>query len=100
MDVFIIQRLETILDQIAEKTNEVSVDEAALIDGGDGESLPNYVSAYPKIMGNILREMRDTMGIDVSGALRGDPSEHSTAAIGKSPGSDDSQSETVTEPAE
>lgn len=74
MDVFIIQRLESILERIAETTHEVTVEEAALIDGGEGDSLPNYVSAYPKIMGEIFTQMHETTGIDITGALTGDKS--------------------------
>lgn len=97
MDVFIIQRLESVLDQIAEKTNEVKVDEAALIDGGDGESLPNYVSAYPKIMGNIFEELQSTMGVDVSGALTGQKSNGKTEPVQQSDSSGQEKS-TETKP--
>lgn len=72
LDVFIMQRLEDVMDQVADAANQVSVREAAIIDGGDGESLPNYVSAFPKVVGGIFDEMRDTVGIDVRGAMTGD----------------------------
>jgi flotillin len=72
MDVFIIHRLESIMKQVAEAANQVSVREVALIDSGDGTSLPNYVSSFPRIVGNLFAEMRDTVGLDIGGALTGD----------------------------
>lgn len=70
-DVFVIQRLETIMKQVSAAAQQVKVREAALIDSGSGESLPNYVTSFPKIVGGIFREMRDTVGLDIGGALTG-----------------------------
>src|SRR5690554_111495 len=72
MDVFIIHRLESIMKQVAEAANQVTVREVALIDSGDGMALPNYVSSFPRIVGNLFTEMRDTVGLDIGGALTGD----------------------------
>ncbi|AWV88378.1 flotillin family protein [Bradymonas sediminis] len=72
MDVFIIHRLESIMKQVAEAANQVTVREVALIDSGDGTALPNYVSSFPRIVGNLFDEMRDTVGLDIGGALTGD----------------------------
>lgn len=72
MDVFIIHRLELIMQQVAEAANQVSVREVALIDSGDGSALPNYVSSFPRIVGNLFAEMRDTVGLDIGGALTGE----------------------------
>lgn len=71
MDVFIIHRLETIMKQVAEAARQVQVREVALIDSGDGTSLPNYVSSFPRIVGHLFAEMRDTVGLDIGGALTG-----------------------------
>ncbi len=71
MDVFIIHRLETILKRVSEAAQQVTVREVALIDSGDGKTLPNYVSSFPAIVGNIFDEMRDVVGLDISGALTG-----------------------------
>jgi len=72
MDVFVMQRLESIMDRVAEAARQVEIRKAALIDSGDGASLPNYVSSFPKIVGSIFAEMRDTVGIDIGGALTGE----------------------------
>jgi flotillin len=71
MDVFIIHRLESIMKKVSEAAQQVTVREVALIDSGDGKTLPNYVSSFPGIVGNIFQEMRDTVGLDIGGALTG-----------------------------
>jgi flotillin len=71
MDVFIIHRLESIMKKVSEAAQQVTVREVALIDSGDGRALPNYVSSFPGIVGSIFEEMRDTVGLDIGGALTG-----------------------------
>ncbi len=70
-DVFILQQMETIMEQVAEAVKQVNVREVALIDSGNGQSLPNYVSSFPKIVSSIFAEIRDTAGLDIGGALTG-----------------------------
>ena len=81
MDVFILQHIETIMDRVAEAARQVQIRKAAIIDGGSGESLPNYVSSFPRIVGSIFEEMRESVGLDISGALTGD---HGSANSGGS----------------
>lgn len=71
MDVFVIQQLESIMSRVAEAAKQVQVRQVALIDGGNGDALPNYVSSFPRIVSNLFVEMRDTVGIDIGGALTG-----------------------------
>ncbi len=70
-DVFIMQQMESIMKQVGEAARQVQVREVALIDSGDGTALPNYVSSFPKIVGNLFAEMRDTVGLDIGGAMTG-----------------------------
>lgn len=71
MDVFVLQRMEQVMEQVAEAAQQVQVREVALIDGGSGETLPNYVSAFPGIVGGLFEEMRETVGLDIGGVLTG-----------------------------
>jgi len=80
MDVFIIQRLESIMDKVAEAARQVQIRKAALIDSGNGEALPNYVTSFPKIVGGLFDEMGETVGLDIGGALTGDDSDGIDAA--------------------
>ena len=75
MDVFVLQRMEHVMKRVAEAANQVKVREVALIDGGSGQTLPNYVSSFPGIVGGLFKEMRDTVGIDIGGVLTGDRKE-------------------------
>ena len=72
MDVFVLQRMEQVMGKVAHAARQVQVREVALIDSGSGQTLPNYVSSFPGIVGGLFREMRDTVGIDIGGVLTGD----------------------------
>jgi flotillin len=74
LDVFVMQRLESIMDKVSEAARQVEVREAAIIDSGGGDALPNYVSSFPKVVGSIFQEMEETVGLDINGALTGDKS--------------------------
>ena len=71
MDIFLIQQIETLLQEVASAVDQVSVKEVALIDSGDGAALPSYVAAYPGIITRVLAEIRDTLGIDIVGSISG-----------------------------
>ena len=70
-DVFVLHRLESIMKHVSRAAQQVQVMEVALIDSGNGTALPNYVSSFPKIVANLFTEMRDTLGLDIQGALTG-----------------------------
>lgn len=91
-DVFILQQMETIMKQVAEAAKQVRVREVALIDSGSGDTLPNYVSAFPKIVGKLFTEIRDTVGLDIGGALTGNH--------GKPPGTSESKQLGAEQPAD
>ena len=71
LDVFMLNRLEEIMKKVAEAARQVEVRNVALIDSGDGASLPNYVASFPRIVSHLFDEMRDTVGIDIAAAMRG-----------------------------
>jgi len=69
--VFVLQRIESVMQRVATAAQQVKVREVALIDSGSGQTLPNYVSAFPKVVSSVFAEMRDTVGIDIGGVLTG-----------------------------
>jgi flotillin len=73
--ILLIQQLDTVLRQVVEKLEQVKVGSVNLLDPGDGSALPNYIASYPAAVGKILRELRDTIGIDVTGTLLGSAQE-------------------------
>ena len=84
LDVFMLNRMEEIMQKVAEAARQVEVRQVALIDSGDGTSLPNYVSSFPKIVASIFDEMRSTIGLDISGALQGRAGDGSLGSLSSS----------------
>lgn len=64
-DIYLIQNLERVLDQVVRKVNDVQVDEVILLDPGDGSSLPAYVASRPAMVQAVLKELTATTGVDV-----------------------------------
>lgn len=70
-DVFVLHRLQSIMEHVSKAAQQVKVMEVALIDSGSGTALPNYVASFPKIVSSLFTEVRDTLGLDIQGALTG-----------------------------
>ena len=70
-DIFLIQQLEAVLQTIVSQVNNVQIDEVILLDGGGGSSLPALVSAYPAMVAGILKEIKQSTGVDIAGILSG-----------------------------
>lgn len=70
-DIFLIQQLETVLSSVVERINNVDVGEVVLLDSGDGTALPAYVSSYPAMVKQVLAELKESTGVDVTGILSG-----------------------------
>lgn len=68
-DIFLIQQLETVLSTVTERVNELEIGEVTLLDGGDGSALPGHIAALPATVSAVLREFRETTGVDVTGIL-------------------------------
>ncbi|NOY24846.1 MAG: flotillin family protein [Oligoflexia bacterium] len=70
-DIFLIQQLETVLQTVVERVNDIEIDQVTLLDNGDGESVARWVAGFPAIVRQVLAEMKTTTGIDVAGTLAG-----------------------------
>ena len=68
-EVFLIQQIDHILADVASVTSTLDVGQVNIIDNGDGESLARYVGAFPKVVGEILERIKDTVGVDVAQIL-------------------------------
>ena len=68
-EVFLIQQVDEILQDVAKATKGLEIGRVNLIDGGDGQSLSRYVGAYPAIVSELLERIKDTVGVDVAGIL-------------------------------
>ena len=68
-DIFLIQQLETVLQTVTSRVKELDIGEVTLVDGGDGKALPGHIAALPATVTAVLREFRETTGVDVTGIL-------------------------------
>ncbi len=68
-ELFLIQQLETVLQEAIEIPGKLKLDQVKVIDNGDGKSLASLVNVHPEIVAQFLNSIRDTLGIDVIGTL-------------------------------
>jgi flotillin len=73
MDMFVLQHLDTIFAEVARAARKLKVGEVNLVDGGDGRTISAYAAAYPATVGAPLREITNTLGVDISRVISGTP---------------------------
>ena len=73
MDMFVLQHLDAIFAEVARAARKVKVDEVNLVDGGDGQTLARYAAASPAMVGALLDQVAQTLGVDISRVIRGTP---------------------------
>lgn len=69
--ITLIENLESILRTATDGVKRVKIDGLSVIDSGDGQTLRNYVAAYPGMLGSIFDAVNDTVGIDIPGSVSG-----------------------------
>jgi flotillin len=69
-EVFLIQQIETVLQQAVQIPGRLQLDKVNVIDNGDGKSLASLVKVYPEIVSQFLESVDRTLGIDVVGTLK------------------------------
>ncbi|MEZ5397884.1 MAG: hypothetical protein R2724_34670 [Bryobacterales bacterium] len=70
-DIFLIQQLETVIGTVTDRVKQMEIGEVTLLDGGKGEALPQHMAALPATVGAVLKQLRETTGVDVTGILAG-----------------------------
>jgi flotillin len=70
-DIFLLQQLESVLSTVTDRVSKVQIGQVHLIDGGNGQALPAHIAAMPATVASVLREFRQTTGVDVTGILTG-----------------------------
>ena len=68
-ELFLIQQLETVLQEAVEIPGKLKLKKVNVIDNGDGKSLASLVNVYPEIVAQFLNSVNQTLGIDVIGTL-------------------------------
>lgn len=69
MDLVMVQNLETMLHEVSATASELSVNQASLLDAGDGKALETYVRSYPRLVKSLLDEVTTTFGVKASTLL-------------------------------
>ncbi len=68
-ELFLIQQLETVLQEAVAIPGRLKLNKVNVIDNGDGKSVASLVNVYPEIVAQFLRSVDRTLGIDVIGTL-------------------------------
>ncbi|HBB36253.1 MAG TPA: flotillin [Cyanobacteria bacterium UBA8803] len=68
-EVFLIQQIETVLQEAVQIPKRLHLDKTNVIDNGDGKALASLVNIYPEIVLQFLESVDHTLGIDVVGTL-------------------------------
>ncbi|MBR8834273.1 MAG: flotillin family protein [Stigonema ocellatum SAG 48.90 = DSM 106950] len=68
-ELFLIQQIETVLQEAVQIPGRIQLNKVNVIDNGDGKSLASLVNVYPEIVLQFLESVNLTLGIDVTGIL-------------------------------
>ncbi len=68
-DMFLIHKLEDITRIVVDAVRRIDLGPVQLIDSGDGQALPRFAAAYPTAVGQVLRALADTTGVDITALL-------------------------------
>lgn len=68
-DLFLIQQIETLLQEAAKVPSRLHLKHINVIDNGDGKAIASLINAYPEIVRQFLAQVDQTLGIDMAGTL-------------------------------
>lgn len=68
-ELFLIQQLETVLQEAVKIPGKLNLEKVKVIDNGDGKAIASLVNVYPEIVVEFLNSVNKTLGIDVIGTL-------------------------------
>lgn len=66
-ELFYLQQISMILRESAKVPGQVKLQNIKVIDSGDGKSIGSLVNAYPEIFRQFLKNVNQTLGVDVTG---------------------------------
>jgi flotillin len=84
-DLFLIQMLPELLDKVTRVVAEnLRVDKLTILDGGDGQGLPNYVKNITNSAVVLIEQLKNATGIDISKLAEG-KTRNTTTELPKDP---------------
>lgn len=67
--VFLIQQIDMVLKEAAKVPSRIHLKNINVIDNGDGKAVASLVNVYPDVVRQFLKQVDETLGIDVTGTL-------------------------------
>lgn len=78
--IALIEELDKILAAAVNGVSKIKVENLSIIDGGKGQTLPNYLSAYPEMLQSVFDAVDRTVGINIPGSISGRDEQKSKVA--------------------
>lgn len=69
--IALIEELDKILAAAVNGVSKIKVENLSIIDGGKGQTLPNYLAAYPEMLQSVFDAVDRTVGINIPGSISG-----------------------------
>lgn len=69
-ELFLLQQIETVLQQAAQIPGRLHLDNISVIDNGDGKSIASLITSYPEMIRQFLEQVDQTLGINVAATLK------------------------------
>lgn len=66
-ELFLVQQMETILQEAGRIPSRLHLKEVSVIDNGDGKAIASLLNAYPEVVRQFLQQSEQTLGIRLAG---------------------------------
>jgi len=68
-EMFVLSQLDSLVAQVAQKVQGITVEQVQVIDPGDGKALPALAGSFPAIVSSVFASLKDLTGVDVQSML-------------------------------
>ena len=68
-EMFVLSQLDSLVEQVAQKVQGISVAQVQVIDPGDGRALPALARSFPAVVGSVFASLKELTGVDIQAML-------------------------------
>jgi flotillin len=68
-EMFVLSQLDSLVAQVAQRVQGLSVDQVQVVDSGDGKALPALVGSFPAVVSSVFASLKELTGVDVQAML-------------------------------
>lgn len=68
-EVYVLNHLRQIAEAAVERTASTQIERLEIVDGGDGSSFAAFVGGFPAVVGRVMEETAQTVGVDLRAML-------------------------------